>query len=235
MRRSPNRAPLLVVLLAGVACSSSKEWEPLAGSLALYAEPLAPTVGQPLVLGVDADHVGPIDIFQGAQRIASLANVSFDDGRIEVRVTARSNEVPRAVTTAYDYQRLEVEARAFPSAPRPIDEDDGGPALERESCPGASELAAVECSSVTDAGSVSVRMQNQRTDPISVYELPPGLVEPSRCELVLVTLLDAGVTREFTRPGGTVLRVVDDRSNTTLRLLRLPSAADACTLVVTAR
>lgn len=232
-RRDPKRSlrPSAVALLGALACacSSTKEWEEKPGTLTLYAEPLPPTAGAMLALGVVGDNVGPVDVFQGTTRIASFANVDVSK-RYDVHVRAVSAEVPRAITVAYDRRTIEVTAASFPSAPAPIDADAGGPAPDDgERCPGVEDLTDNACTPASDAGALAVRVHNASANPLSVYELSPGVVDPNQCQPSLVTLIAAGAEGRFTRPPGTVLRIVDDRTALPVRIVRLP-AIDSCAL-----
>lgn len=229
-RRDPSRA-LAASFVLLVSCSSTKEWEEKPGSVALFATPLPPVAGQPLTLGVTGTNVGPIDVFQGSVRIASFANVELER-RVDVRVIARSDEPPRAVTMAYDYRVLEVAAAAFPSPPAPPDldagsEPDPGPA---ESCAGVEDLSANACPAA-DGRTIAVRVHNASPNPVSVYELTPGVIEPTQCLPALHAIVRPGNTGEFSRPAGAVLRIVDDRTAAAVRIVRLPDV-DVCTLRV---
>lgn len=222
----------LVVLVSGiaVACSSTKEWEEKPGEIALYADPLPPVAGATLTLGVTAKNVGPIDVFQGATRIASFANVDVSK-RYDVRVRAVSAELPRAVTVAYDRERVEATATAFPSAPSPVDPGPGptDPLPAEEDCPGVEELATNACPPSPDAGTVSVRAINATDGPLSVYASLPDPITPESCLPSLVALVAAGAEKQFSQPAGTVLRFVDDRTAQSIRIVRLP-VTDTCAL-----
>lgn len=227
------RAASLVGLACGIsaACSSTKEWEEKPGEIALYAEPIPPVAGATLTLGVKAENVGPIDVFQGETRIASFANVDLSN-RYDVRVRAVSTEVPRAVTMAYDRQRIEATATAFPTAPAPADPDAGAkdPPAE-EDCRGVEDLATNACPPLSDAGVVAVRVINTTTKPMSVYASIPDPIPTGSCLPSLVALVAAGAEARFSQPAGTVLRFVDDRSARTIRIVRLPEI-EACALRV---
>lgn len=231
------RAATLVVLgLLGTAivtaCSSTKEWEEKPGEIALYADPLPPVAGATLVLGVTAKNVGPVDVFQGTTRIASLVNVDLSK-RYDVRVRAVSADLPRAVTVAYDRERIEATATAFPSAPAPTDPGPGptDPLPAEEDCPGVEDLAANTCPPTPDAGTVSVRVINTTDGPLSVYASLPDPITAGSCVPSVVALVAAGAERPFSSAAGTVLRFVDDRTAQSVRIVRLPTVA-TCTLRV---
>lgn len=195
----------------------------------LYAEPLPPTPGATVALGVVGENVGPVDVFQGTTRIASFANVDIAK-RYDVRVQAVSAELPRAVAVAYDRRTIEVTASSFPSAPAPATPDAGlPPPDDGESCPGAEDLTNNACSSASDAVGTTVRVHNATKDALSVYELLPGVVDPNQCQPSLVALVAPGADGRFTRPPGAVLRIVDDRTALPVRIVRLP-AVESCVL-----
>ena len=221
----------MVALFGALACScsSTKEWDEKPGTLTLYADPLPPTAGALVARGVVGENVGPVDVFQGTTRIASFANIDISK-RYDVRVRAVSAELPRAVTVAYDSRTLEVTASTFPSAPSPAPDDAGAPPPDDgESCPGVEDLTSNACAPASDAGGTAVRLHNATQNPLSVYELLPGVVDPNPCQPSLLTLVPAGADGSFTRPPGTVLRIVDDRTALPVRIVRLP-AIESCVL-----
>lgn len=214
------------------ACSSVAEWEEVPGTLELYADPLPPVAGQPLVLGVRAENVGPVEVFQGDVRLATFANTDLT-ARRDFEVVARSDEQPYAAAVAYDRQRLVVYAAPFTSPPDVPDAGpevpDGGPLLQ-ESCPGVIDLAAPECSS-SGGAAISVRVWNNTPNPVSVYERPPSPTEPGQCLLDIAALAAPGAIAQFTSTEGAVLRVLDDTTIQVVREVRLP-AGSACDLVL---
>lgn len=164
-------APVLALLLA---CSGTKEWEAKPGTLELYATPLPPVPGQPLTLGVLATNVGPVDVFQGTERIASLVNVEASK-RVDFQAIAVSAAVPKAVAVAYDFRRLEVEAVAFGTRPNVPD----GGTLDA----GPRDAAAPDASAAVDAGSVDAGPFDAG---VTYVEDCPGLVSligPTECGL----------------------------------------------------
>jgi LCCL domain len=147
LRRAAAAVPVFALLFA----CNEKEWDEQPGTLELYATPLPPVAGQPLTLGVVGTNVGPVDIFQGDQRVASLVNVDTSK-RVDFQVVAVSNAVPKAVAVAYDFKRLEAQAAAFTTVPRV---PDGGLADAGPRDAGASDAGAQDPGPLTDAGTVA--------------------------------------------------------------------------------
>ena len=157
LRGTAAIAPLLALL---VACSE-KEWDEKPGTLELYATPLPPVAGQALTLGVLGTNIGPVDVFQGDQRIASLVNVDTSN-RVDFQVIALSNAVPKAVAVAYDFKRLEAQAGAFTTAPKVPDGGlvdagprDAGASDSATPGPGPADAAAFDAGPLTDAGAIA--------------------------------------------------------------------------------
>ncbi|AKT43808.1 hypothetical protein [Chondromyces crocatus] len=238
MFRSPSRDRVFrgvalgaLALVAGaIACSSVAEWEEVPGTLELYADPLPPTPGQPLTIGVLAKNVGPVDILQGSERVATFANVELEERR-SFQIVAVSAELPVATAVAYDYQKLVVQAAPFtgdlPDAGPP---PDSGPSFEGENCPGVVDLMAHQCSA--DGGApLTVRLYNARSTPVSVYKRPVDIGNPSQCTLDLAALTSPGAISQFEVMAGTVLRVIDDVSVQVVREVALPDTV-LCSLEI---
>ena len=216
------------------ACSSTKQWEEVPGVLALYAEPLPPQAGQELVLGVSGGNVGPIDVYQGTVRVASFANVDLAERRVDVRIVAASAEIPRAVTTGYDRKPLEVDATAFPTPPDPLPGPDAGsvPATPpTESCAGAEEAPQNVCSPASPGRALDVRFHNGTLGPVSVYQLLAPVLEGQPCEPRLLAIVQPQSSEELATSAQAVLRVIDDRTASVLRTVRLPDSP-SCTLAI---
>ncbi|EYF07203.1 hypothetical protein [Chondromyces apiculatus] len=215
-------------LLLTACGSGDKEWEELPGTLELFAYPMPPAAGQELVLGLLATNVGPVDVFQGEQRLATFVRVDLAE-RVDFRVTAVSAELPRAVAVAYDYERLEVGAVPYEGAtPEPEPEPEPGPFAEN--CPGVVDLSAQECS-VEGGAAVHVRVRNDGPNPVSVYNRPVSIGDPSQCILDIKALTASGAVSEFEATAGAVIRVLDDVTIQVVREVRLPEVA-ACDLVL---
>lgn len=234
-RRARGAIALLVSSLALVsACSSTKQWEEIPGVLALYAEPLPPTAGQELVIGVSGENVGPVDVFQGSVRIASFANVDLIERRVDVRIVAASAEMPRAVAFGYDRKKLEVVAASFPTPPDPAPTPDAGgppPTPPIESCTGVEEVTQNECSPATPGRTLDVRFFNGTVDPVSVYQLLAPVLAGEPCALQLLALVQPESPANLTTSVQAVLRIVDDRTARALRTVRVPDTT-TCTLAI---
>ncbi len=231
--RAAAALPLLALLLA----CGEKEWEEKSGTLELYASPLPPVAGQALTLGVLGTNVGPVDVFQGEQRIATLVNVDTTK-RVDLQVIAVSSAVPKAVAVAYDFKRLEAQAAPFTTQPSVPDGGlvDAGPrdagAVDAspvdaappfvEDCPGLVSLASpTACNPETvDTIAVDVRNDRPNTVAIRVYAAPDG----GTCLRVAGTALFNGnqqMRAELQR--GATVEFVDRGATTAFRTVRLPS------------
>src|SRR5690606_22321211 len=111
-----------------------------------------------------------------------------------VQVTAVSSEIPRAITVAYDYRRLEVEAEPFEGEPPPVEEKpdpgDAGAEVVVEDCPGV-EDAAGRCS-MPSSGTIAVTLHNAGRSSLAVYDRPAPPIDPTQCNVALVTLIPVG-------------------------------------------
>ena len=231
----PERLPargasrLLVAACLAAACSSTFEWEEKVGSLKLYASPVSPIAGEPVVLAVEGKNVGPVRVFQGDRLIAAFANEPLEGDAVQV--TALSSETPRATAVAYDYRRLEVDAVPFANDPPPSMPDAGVDSASEvvEECPGV-EDASGRCSTPSSSP-IAITLHNAGESPLSVYERPASPIDPTQCTLSLVALLAPGATQQLSSSAGAVLRVVDDRTAGVVRDVLLPER-DTCTLVL---
>ncbi len=228
------------------ACSSTAEWEKQPGKLELFATPLPPAKGTVMVLGLRSDNVGPVEVFQGDTLIATFLNVDLDELKA-YEITAVSDEKPRAVGVAFDFERLEVNASPFNGDP-PSPEPDLAPPTDAaaptepgstepgppepgaaDNCPGVVEVSDGRCSEPNTA--TRVRFLNTSDSPLSVYEDLPDVIDPTRCVPSLKALIPVGESRELDAAAGAVLRVVSDASATTVRRVQLP-AIEQCDLVI---
>jgi hypothetical protein len=247
LRRAAAAVPVFALLFA----CSEKEWDEKPGTLELYAAPLPPVAGQALTLGVLGTNVGPVDVFQGDQRIASLVNVDTTK-RAEFQVIAVSSAVPTAVAVAYDFKRLEAQAKPFTTQPSVPDGGlvDAGPRDAGVRDAGAPDVGAVDAAPafVEDCpGLVSV----PSPDVCTPYR--PGNVElivrnerPSTVVAVALSNVDGGPCRESTLTpdfpanrtvtaypwSGMVVEFRSAGSATALRRVQLP-AAGTCKLLFT--
>lgn len=227
------KAAAALLLAAAVGCSSVAEWEKQPGELELFAAPLPPVPGEPIVLGIKAKNVGPIEVFQGDTLIATFLNVDLEEVKT-YQVTATSNKKPRAVTFAHDYERLEFGASPFPGAapppqPSPVMTAEPEPEPTPPTmCPGLEDVAT-GCSESTT--SLRVRVVNNSPSALTIYEDSPGVIDPAQCTLSLLMLVPVGANREFDSAAGAVLRIVADNTAQTVRRVRLPEV-DSCDLVV---
>jgi hypothetical protein len=228
------------------ACSSTAEWEKQPGKLELFATPLPPAKGAVMVLGLRSDNVGPVEVFQGDTLIATFLNVELDELKA-YEITAVSDEKPRAVGVAFDFERLEVNASPFDGDPPPPEPDlapqtdaaaptepgstEPGPTEPgaTDNCPGVVEVSDGRCSEPTTA--TRVRFVNTSDSPLSVYEDLPDIIDATRCVPSLKALIPVGESRELDAAAGAVLRVVSDASATTVRRVQLP-AVEQCDLVI---
>lgn len=229
-QRGPRRAALAFVL-GLVACSSIAEWEEVPGTLELYADPLPPVTGQPLVLGVRATNVGPVDVYQGSVRVATFANLDLSE-RVDVEVVAASDETPRAVAVAYDRKRLEKDAAQFNGEPMVPDAGtgDAGPTFQ-ESCPGLIDpVSQGDCSDTTGSAPVAVRIWNNSESPVSVYERAPA-GSPGMCFNNIVALAAPGDIVEIAAVEYQVLSAINDANLQVMRAVRLPPVGQ-CDLVL---
>lgn len=236
--RTPERArPVLwgaCLCALALACGDVKEWENKAGKLTLSAQPLPPVAGMPLTLAVTAENVGPIEVFQGNARIATFANLKLD-GKSSFSVTAVSEETPRAVSVAYDYKQLEVEATAFTSPPGPSANggsggsggSGGAPSVVVEDCPGVTETPGA-CS---EPGTAPMNLQvvNNTPDPITVYRRQ--FSAPGVCFNQIQALMQPGASRTMQQSPGNVILVMNDATATALRVITLPDTP-MCTIVL---
>ena len=175
LRRAAAAVPVLALLFA----CSEKEWDEKPGTLELYATPLPPVAGQALTLGVVGTNVGPVDVFQGDQRVASLVNVDTSN-RVDFQVIAVSNAVPKAVAVAYDFKRLEAQAAPFTTVPRVPDGGlvdagprDAGAAVDArptfvEDCPGLVSLATPTSCNEETVDTMSVDIRNDRPSGVEM-------------------------------------------------------------------
>jgi hypothetical protein len=225
-----------LLLATAIGCSSVAEWEERPGEIELFASPLPPVAGEPITLGVKAKNVGPIEVFQGDTLIATFMNVELDELKT-YDVVAASDKKPRAVSIAYDYRRLELAAAPFPSAAPPAQPS---PVMTTE--PEPEPPAATECPGLVDAPTgcseepttpMRVRIVNNTTGPLTIYEAPPHVFDPAQCSMALRTLVNVGATQEFESTAGAVIQVVLDDTIQTVRRVRLPEV-DVCQLVIDA-
>lgn len=235
MFRSLNRerarmTGFLSVVCVALGCSSPAEWEEKPGNLELFASPLTPEAGSSMVLGLRAMNVGPVQVYQGDELIATFLNVDLKELKTYT-VQAVSTKRPRAVGVAYDFERVEVNAAEFKGAvPEPEPEPQPEPEPAIEDCPGLVEVTDNRCS---DAGEEMVRLQlyNNSESPLSVYESTPAVSDPAQCVAELRALIPMEESRELELLAGTVLRVVADRSAATVRHVQVP-VVEQCDIVV---
>lgn len=215
-----NVATLGLVALSGlVGCGSVAEWERREGQLELFAGPLPAVANQGLWVAVRAQNVGPVEVFQGEQRIASFVGVDLSDG-VTHTVVAVSNEVPRAVAVAYDFKRLEVTAVPYaedsepPTKPEPEPEDpkDDEPPENHDGlwldCSGAEKDVAPSCTPPTGEP-ITVRFRNERSRSVDAYELIPLVVPAGQCIPSVVAIVPAKDVRESELEGGSVIQIGD--------------------------
>lgn len=112
----------LVVAVVSSGCSSVVEWEKEPGKVELFATPLPPVPGESLVLGLRASNVGPIEVYQGDTPIATFFNIDLKELKA-YEVTAVSTKTPRVEAVAFDYTRIEVNAKPFEGAPPAVEPD----------------------------------------------------------------------------------------------------------------
>jgi hypothetical protein len=238
LRRAAAAVPVFALLFA----CSEKEWDEKPGTLELYAAPLPPVAGQALTLGVLGTNVGPVDVFQGDQRIASLVNVDTTK-RADFQVIAVSSAVPKAVAVAYDFKRLEAQAAPFttqPSVPdgglvdagprdagvRDADAPDVGavdaaPAFV-EDCPGLVTVADPNACAPAAAGNVELTVRNDRPSTVVAYAYSPK--DGGTCSVTTLSPFFQSNRTTTTFPaGGAILEFRDNGFLIGFRKIQLPT------------
>lgn len=233
-RRIP-RGVLLVFLASLSACSDVAEWQRRESSLELYVDPLPLAAGEAFWVEVRGSNVGPVDVLQGDERVATFLGLDLSDGVVR-QAMALSDEVPEAVAVGYDFREVRVAARPFEDdvEPPPL-EPDPAPEEPVESCPGAVDADAPACLAPEGTETLTIRVHNRTAHRLNVVEYVPIGLNADQCVPGTVALVPPSDVRTAEVTGGAMVGVLVDGTAQVLRAIVMPDALPddgSCELVI---